>query len=229
VTTETTISTTGSSSRRRTSATSQPTSSPDGHTAGRPDHEAKPGLPGDEGPRWPRRHRQPVGDQGGGVVDQALALEHGEQPAGHAQAAADGGGGQRVGRGDDRAQGERRPAQPSPSHRVGRHGHRDRGRQDQPDGGSEIARASARRSRGEEKKPAQYSSGRQERHQDQLGRAARPRHAGARTRAPGRRGRAGSGRARDQPGQDAQARPRPPSSPAAAVRSRASGLRHPAC
>jgi hypothetical protein len=84
-------------------------------------------------PRSDRGHRQPVGDQRGRVVHQALALQDGDDDAGHLDAAGDGGGGHGVGRGDDRPQHEPdhpRQAEAEVAHRRHPHG----GEQHQPNG-----------------------------------------------------------------------------------------------
>ena len=129
---------------------------PDGHPAGGRDHEAQPGLPDDEPAADRRGDRDPVGDQGGRVVDQALALEQGDASGGAPPA----GGRWRwppAGRSATRSRPARTPpASPCPSTTawattatatvVAR---------TSPTADSEIARASARRSRGDEKNPAQ--------------------------------------------------------------------------
>ena len=74
------ISVGGSSSRRRTSPISHPTASP---TATPPTAATTNSMPasGQRDAALDRRHhRHPVGHQGGGVVDQALALDQVDDP-----------------------------------------------------------------------------------------------------------------------------------------------------
>ena len=82
---------------------------------------------GDDG-----RHRELVGDEGGAVVDQALALDDRDDPVRDAQLAADRGRRDGIGGRDDRAEDERRrPVEAE--HVVGDGGDADHRRQDEPD------------------------------------------------------------------------------------------------
>jgi hypothetical protein len=79
-------------------------------------------------------HRGPVEHEGGGVVDQALALEDHYHPVGNVQAPPDGGGGHRVGGRDDGAESEGfRPADTGDDPVRGR-GHRGGGGGHEADG-----------------------------------------------------------------------------------------------
>ena len=69
-----------------------------------------------------RADRQPVDQQRAGIVEQALALEHGEHTVRQAELARHGGGGGRIGRRDDGAERDRG------SQRDIRHDHPDRDR-----------------------------------------------------------------------------------------------------
>ena len=81
-----------------------------------------------------RPERGAEGDQRGRVVEQALALEDGDDPARHADAPRDGGGRDGVRRRDDGAErdrgGEGQPGQQE----DGDAGHGERGDEDEPDG-----------------------------------------------------------------------------------------------
>ena len=58
------------------------------------------------GPATRRHDRDPIDEQGAGVVEQALALQDLQQPVGQLDLAHHGGGRRRVGRRDDRAEGD---------------------------------------------------------------------------------------------------------------------------
>ncbi len=78
--------------------------------------------------------RGPQRDQGGGVVDQALALEDRDDPSGHAHAARDRGGGNGVRRRDDGTEGQgSRELEPG-NQRPGHQADRERREDDRPDG-----------------------------------------------------------------------------------------------
>jgi hypothetical protein len=73
-------------------------------------------------------------DQGGAVVDEALALDQRDDPARQSEPLGDGGGRGRVGRRDDCPEHERaRPAE-TRDHHVGDRGHDQHRRQHEPDG-----------------------------------------------------------------------------------------------
>ena len=99
------VSSSGSSMCWRTQATTRntrmPTSSPP--PAARRKSAVRPAARHPDGGGGQRGAQ---GHQGGGVVEQRLALEDGHDPAGQPDPAPDGGGRDRVGRGDDGADGE---------------------------------------------------------------------------------------------------------------------------
>ena len=107
-----TVSSWKSSMRRWICATSQPTTSPTATPpAARPARSARRRCVSEKLPVATAASAKLVGDQAGGVVDQALALEDGDDPARHLEPLRDRGGGDGVGRRHDRAQHERdRPA-----------------------------------------------------------------------------------------------------------------------
>jgi hypothetical protein len=123
-------------------ATSPADQQPRGDATGPADHEAQPRLPRDEALTDRGGHRDAVGDQRGGVVDQALTLEERDQAARHPELTADGDGGQWVGRRDDRAQRERRRPGQAGDQAAGDHRHGGGGDQDQaPDVPGRLARS----------------------------------------------------------------------------------------
>ena len=110
----------------------------------------QPRLPEGEYARRHCRRRDALGDYAGGVVDEALAFEDGDDAAWHAEALGDGRGGYGVGGGDDSAQ-VKAAAQVMPDRGVGDDGD-DAGRIDtNPTASSEIGRRFARKSRQEVK------------------------------------------------------------------------------
>ena len=100
-----------------------------------------------------------VGDQRGRVVDQALALDDGHDPARHPEPAGDRGRGDRVGGGDDRAEHER--LRPAEAERLVGDGRRPRpwSRARARPRAARSARMLRRSSRSGVKKAAAYSSG----------------------------------------------------------------------
>ena len=77
--------------------------------------------------------RRSIGDQGGGVVEQRLALDQGPDDARRPEPAEHARGGQGIGRPDDGTEGERaRPAE-TRDDRVRDHGHDDHGEDHQPE------------------------------------------------------------------------------------------------
>ena len=78
-----TVSSWKSSMRRWICATSQPTASPTATPARRDDDEPAARVRQREAAGRDRRDREAVGDEAGGVVDQALALEDGDDPPRH--------------------------------------------------------------------------------------------------------------------------------------------------
>jgi hypothetical protein len=104
----------------------------DRESAASGEEEAPAGLGGREAGPDRSDDRDLVDDQGAGVVDQALALEHVDDPARDPGAAQDRRRGDRVGRADDRAEGDRhRPGEVEGE--VCDRADDDRGRQHQPD------------------------------------------------------------------------------------------------
>ncbi len=202
------ISSGGLSSRRRTMADDVADGEPDRDPADDAEHEARARLPRREGPRHGGDDRRPQQHERGAVVDQALALDHVEQPPGHAEAAADRGRGDRVGRRDDGAENERlRPASgPRPwcattaTPAVVAITSADREQRDRLDALPQLAQA------GEERRLVE------QRRQDP-DRARRPAASSggglrARSRSGARRARAGSGRARAAGPEDQERRRR---------------------
>ena len=80
---------------------------PDRDPADHVDGEPPRSVPEREAARHDRGDREAVGDEGGRVVDQALALDQGHEPARQAEAGRDRRRGDGVGRRDDRADHER--------------------------------------------------------------------------------------------------------------------------
>ena len=139
-----TISTGGSSSRRRISAISQPTARPMAMPPAAPRTKLVAASHSENVPLHGGHHRHPVEDEGGAVVDQALALEDVDDPARDRLAAGDRGRRDWVGRRHDRAERERRRPREVVDHGV-RHDRDGRRRPDhEPDRQHEMARRSAR-------------------------------------------------------------------------------------
>jgi hypothetical protein len=125
-------------------------------------------LPGREGAGGHGAEREPVGDERGGVVDEALALEDGHDAPRDAEALRDGHGGHGVGRPDDRSERERGAPRQAVQERVrddrhARHGgqHETHGEQgDRAQVGAQIAQVREER--------AEVEQRRQEDDQDQV-------------------------------------------------------------
>ena len=92
------ISVGGSSSRRRISPITYPTASPSATPPTVASRNSRLASSSENVPPTAAATRDPVGDQGRGVVDQALALDQVDDAAGSAQAAHDGRRRHRVGR-----------------------------------------------------------------------------------------------------------------------------------
>nr|WP_267128265.1 hypothetical protein [Baekduia soli] len=159
----------GASSRRRRSGDQPADDEPDRDAARGAEQEVPHRGGQRERARDHGRHRELVGDEARGVVDEALALDDGHQAPGRARAHGDLHGRHRVGRRDDRADHERRrPGQPVDEpvgHRGDGHGRGDDEphgqRADGPHVGAQVLQ------RGEERRGVQQR--RQEGHQDDRG------------------------------------------------------------
>ena len=122
---EITTSTGGSSSRRRISPATRPTTTPMTIPPTAAMAKTATALDRTNAPADGRDDRRPIGDERGGVVEQGLALDERPDDPRRPDPAEDRGGRERIRRPDDRAQGEgSRPVQPGDD-RVGRRGHDD--------------------------------------------------------------------------------------------------------
>ena len=116
------------------------------HIAARPTRyptSVPPSRRGDEGERGfaegdraghRRGDREAVEDEGGGVVEQALAFQHGDDALGQAEVLQDGGRRDRVRRGDDGAERDRGGPGQVGHQQLGGHGHHGRREQDRAEG-----------------------------------------------------------------------------------------------
>ena len=142
---------------------------PDRDPADRVEDELRARLPERERAGDRRDDRGPVEDERARVVQEALALDHGDQAARDAEAAPDRGGGDRVGGRDDRAEHERRRPRQVVDEPVRDGGDTDHRRGDEPDreqgDGPEVRAQVAHR--GEEGRRVEQR--RQEAEQDDLG------------------------------------------------------------
>ena len=145
----------GSSSRRRISATTQPTTSPIAIPPAAPATKSPLASSEREAAADGGGHRDAVGDERGRVVDQALALDDVDDPPRHAEPAQDRRGGDRVGGGDDRAERERRRPRDAVDQRVRDDRDRDLVASTRPIACIVIGRRLARRSRRSAKNAAE--------------------------------------------------------------------------
>ena len=155
--------------RRRTWAITPADGEADRDAADAADHELQPGLPSEKVPVTDGRDGDPVGDQRGAVVDQALALDDGDASAAATPSrrmivvAATGSVGETMAPSANAAAHGR-----SGDERVGDDGDRDHRASTSPTTSSAIGRRFARRSRRSAKNAADVEQWRQEDDEDEL-------------------------------------------------------------